>query len=950
MAQSSLEQLLREVMVRVEGGAKPGTGFFVAPGVVLTCVHVAGRAGRPLSVRAGVSAPPVPVRRVRLLCDGGRPIPNLAEDYPDIALLTVEIRGHPCPALDGDWPQYGDDFQIYGFPAEGGSVVQTAAKLSYRGIKGEKPTEFLDLASDTVKAGMSGAAVLNLRSGGVCGVVVATRNTASPDGGLAVPWWAIAGGLEEDFAANRRFHAQDHRWAFARRPPRRQVRCRLPRLVGHFWGRTAELEALERAFSGSQREVVTQSILGLGGVGKTQLAARYLWRHVEEYHVVAWVRADDSAADLSELALQLGVPVEGLTPEDRAAAALRWLEGSDERWLLVVDNVTSPDQLNAYPTTGDGRVLATSRNRDLAQLGPVLALDVFDDDVGAEYLVERTGRPTERTEARRLSQALGGLPLALSHAGAYCSAGTSFEQYIELLGDLPAAEMFETSPEVSYSKTVASTWQVSMDAAAGQAALARVVLAMAAYLAPDKIPVVLFEILVDDKTDARQKRMLIDSHQALHRYSIVELQDAAMSVHRLLQRTVRDDAERRGDLAGSQGALSALDAAFPGDTSLPSSWPQCEQLLPHVLAIGETIVAPPAHAAPDLIELLNRAGRYLLSAGQRTRAVDTAQKTAELAQRLLPEHPETMTAQIQLAAAYQWAGRTGDALPLAERVLDHCHAVLGDEHPVTLASRAQLALSYQWAGRTDEALELGDQVVADRARILGKDHPDTLAAQIELSWSYWSAGRFEESITMKRQVLAKHERLLGPNHPATLWDRATLAISLRSAGNLSEAIAILERTADDRERLLGPEHPDTLWTKANLGKTYELDNRTSDAIPLLSRVLPACTRILGSGHHDTLSLRSYLASAYRAAGRIDEAIDLYEQVVADRQRIMGPDHPDTLTARADLASSYQSAGRTSDAIAIFEQVVTDFERVLGTDHPDTLTYRSALARLRNDSP
>ena len=75
------------------------------------------------------------------------------------------------------------------------------------------------LASDTIKPGMSGAAVLNLRSGGVCGVVVASKHPAHPDGALAIPWAAIDTDLANVLAANRRFHLQDRRWEAAATEP-----------------------------------------------------------------------------------------------------------------------------------------------------------------------------------------------------------------------------------------------------------------------------------------------------------------------------------------------------------------------------------------------------------------------------------------------------------------------------------------------------------------------------------------------------------------------------------------------------------------------------------------------------------------------------------------------------------------------------------------------------------
>src|SRR5437899_12329001 len=104
--------------------------------------------------------------------------------------------------------------------------------------------------------------------------------------------------------------------------------------------------------------VITQSLTGLGGVGKSQLAAAYVVRHVRDYDIVAWIRAEDGGiADLAELAVELEGAVEGLGPPEQAARALRYLERTERSWLLVLDNVATPEQLSACcPATGSGRV------------------------------------------------------------------------------------------------------------------------------------------------------------------------------------------------------------------------------------------------------------------------------------------------------------------------------------------------------------------------------------------------------------------------------------------------------------------------------------------------------------------------------------------------------------------------------------------------------------------
>jgi len=205
----SVEALFRAAVVRVEGGPKPGTGFLVAPGRVVTCAHVTGH-DASLTVRLDDDSTLAASRQL-VCCDRGRPIPDLDEDYPDIAVLAIDLDDHPCVALDHDAPVYGDEFQAYGFPKEGGSVLATPQIFAYHGIKGPLATPFIDLSSaKPVKGGMSGGPLLNLRTMAVCAILVATRSLTSTRGGLAVAWTDVGDAFDDLLHANCDFHARDH--------------------------------------------------------------------------------------------------------------------------------------------------------------------------------------------------------------------------------------------------------------------------------------------------------------------------------------------------------------------------------------------------------------------------------------------------------------------------------------------------------------------------------------------------------------------------------------------------------------------------------------------------------------------------------------------------------------------------------------------------------------------
>ena len=87
-------------------------------------------------------------------------------------------------------------------------------------------------------------------------------------------------------------------------------------------------------------------------------------------------------------------------------------------FLLVYDNVPSPELLDALVPKRGAAVLVTSRAPDWSGVAQEVFVDTLPEDMAVEFLLRRAGR-TDAESARRLAVALGCLPLALDHAGAY---------------------------------------------------------------------------------------------------------------------------------------------------------------------------------------------------------------------------------------------------------------------------------------------------------------------------------------------------------------------------------------------------------------------------------------------------------------------------------------------------------------------------------------------------
>lgn len=205
----ALEALLRECIVRVDSTVS-GTGFFVAPGWILTCAHVVDgiELGQPVQVTWQHQ-----LYQTTLLARAG---PTLREPQgPDLALLTVERLDHRCVLLAPDL-KLGDTLYSYGYsyvpdwsaPAQGDPVL-----LHYVG--GTDDGRLLKMGEEQVEHGMSGAPLLNLRNGVVCGVVKSTRDDRQALGGRAVPIQEVLEAFPGLMVAQREYHDQHEHWRAA---------------------------------------------------------------------------------------------------------------------------------------------------------------------------------------------------------------------------------------------------------------------------------------------------------------------------------------------------------------------------------------------------------------------------------------------------------------------------------------------------------------------------------------------------------------------------------------------------------------------------------------------------------------------------------------------------------------------------------------------------------------
>jgi tetratricopeptide (TPR) repeat protein len=635
--------------------------------------------------------------------------------------------------------------------------------------------------------------------------------------------------------------------------------------------------------------LLVPALPGTGGTGKTQLAvgfAHAMWS-ARAVDLLAWVPAGNRTAIIAgyaraaaDLELPDGEEAGDDTADSAARRFLTWLRGTERRWAVVLDGVTSPvDVAGLWPQGRSGQVVMTSRLRASELIDPgtrvtTHAVPGLSRREALAYLNTRlTAFPDQRIEALDLAEDLGGLPIALAQAAAVVSAtnGTCRDYRAEYAQRL--ATTTETLVE-GCPQSLLATWSLAVEHAhmLPPAGLSWPALVFAASLDTSGIPAAVLTapaacayITGQSSTgqlDGSEQNLVRAAYANLERFGLLSVDDRDGVRTVWLHSAVRAAVRTYLAPGNIEQAVAAAAAA------LLEAWPEA--------------------GAPGTGLPLSQALR-------------------------------------DSAAALRAFG--GDLLWKPEA------------HPVLL--RAGMSLT-EAPALAESAIGYWQSLGVTSSQLLGYGHEQSILARDRLADAYAASGRLAEALPVFEASLADREAIFGPQHPETVTARLNAARSLNAAGREPEAIALYEQVLAARERMFGSGHPETLIVRIQLAAAYEAAGRRGDSIRLYDRAVADAERELGPAHRDTLAARVSLADAYLAAGQAREAITAFQQVLADQERAMGADDPATLATRASLAAAYRLAGKTKEAVKVLRRALADCERYLGPDHPITRTVRDSL--------
>ncbi|MGW2107374.1 FxSxx-COOH system tetratricopeptide repeat protein [Streptomyces sp. NPDC001948] len=737
----------------------------------------------------------------------------------------------------------------------------------------------------------------------------------------------------------------------------------VPRRNTRFTGREELLnkayQALQEAGSGAG----VVALYGMSGVGKTQLAAEYVYRFGSEYDVVWWVPADRRALyrqRLAELAPELGLST-GVEYGERLRAVRDALRRGEphSHWLLVLDGADEPENIWDLVPTGPGHVLITSRNPEWGEHNSNLVeVPVYNRDESVAFVRRRAPR-LNPAEANRLAEALEDLPLLLDQtAGWLNDSDLSVEEYIELLEGGIDQDVVKVSAD--FPLAFQTAWSILLNKLKDTVPESVDLLRLCSFFAPGSIPVRLLKEMPAGELPEQVSGLMNDpllwnkAIAQLRQYSVVRLESHESAVeeasageslymHRMVHQIVGHDMterDRREFIDVVRRALAAADPGRPTDTRL---WPAYAEITPHLKWADVLRSTDPA-----VQSLVLNCLRYMYLSGEYRAGIKLGERAMKAWRELLGEdHPRIWDLSYHYANLLRAVGDYAGTEVIERAAVDHLRAERGVQDLEHLRAAGGLAADLRGLGRYEEALEMSGWVLAAYRELLGDQDSRTLNAQNNLAVSLRLLGRYQESLELNRRTLEARRQFLGQRHNWTLASQTNYATDLRLLGRYSDGLSLQSQSAGVHRRVLGNDNPQTLRAEYNLALCYYRSGERARASALFTRVLERCERVLGEDDPLTMMFAAGQSCFAREHADIDQARGISEKVVDGYLNMLGEEHPFVAGTRGNHALILRNVGERDQAHTLLEGALAALTQAVGVYHPWTLGVAVNASALRN---
>jgi len=642
----------------------------------------------------------------------------------------------------------------------------------------------------------------------------------------------------------------------------------LPPSIDFFTGRAMELQKLEEVFQ-AKGVVVAPPITGPGGIGKSQLVLKLInkLQDKQTYDHVIWISAKTKESIINSYlymanALEIG---KGEKASVRVDLTKNYLQ--KKHCLYVYDDAPDIKSINKHfpkkQRCKESHILITSRNSyprdwhtaplDLSPFTPLEALEL------AKNFGRGKDDPDYVASLEKIFDLFPRYPLALVQLLSILEDEDPEDLIEELKKDSELFGLLKEDPngDVGYDKAMTFVVKTNLEKIRKnkQGRKAINLLRLIAYLDNSRIPLN-WVLTFDPEDQSKRKRDVKAALALLEKSSFIQWvrKDKLLHTHAVLQTIVRQ--------LHPQESLSFLVRSltdYLGDSDEAfKNLKKWESLLPH--------------------------GRFLYK-------------------HLSSEKPQEEHSTLSYSLS-QMSDKTclyDESFKWAQTNLEIVLQLHKDDHLDIADSYNNLGIVYDSQGKYNQAEEAFKKSLEMRERLFKGDHLDIASSYNNLGMVYNAQGKYNQAEKAHKKSLEMRERLFNGDHPDIASSYNNLGMVYNAQGKYNQAEEAYNKSLEMMERLFKGDHPRIAASYNNLGNVYDSQGKYNQAEEAHKKSLEMRERLFNGDHPSIATSYNNLGSVYDSQGKYNQAEEAYKKSLEMEERLFEGDHP-------AIAASYNNLG------------------------------------------
>ena len=658
-----------------------------------------------------------------------------------------------------------------------------------------------------------------------------------------------------------------------------------------FVGRQEELESIQQQLNLGIKPVVLR---GLGGMGKTVLAAEYARNHCQG--MVYFAHFLESITETVRNMYQGIQPRAKDAPRDQEKldTVLQMLERCTEDDLLIIDNMDSgsgtlPDLLKdpVYKQLQQMKLQLIITTR--FEYRGAIQINRLDDD--ALYRIfRRHEAPVAKPEMDALIRAVSGHTLAIDLIARTLADNwvpVSSEEMLDALekntlSDADFAEIDSDYGDSPEQKQIYKHLQAVFNVAKVPDP-ERTILHYATLLPEGGMDVRLFRSCLS--------KDLLAAFPLLGKRGWLISDGSLLRIHPIVRLVCREELKPSDESCGE--FLQALWKQYDKTKYDTDRYSQ----------LADTFAAAADQLEDQNPDWINHAGEVYCKLKQSNQAKALYDKHLTMLEERFPGQAPLATAYNYLGLSYSALGEYRIAFAYAEKSLEIRKKVLPGNHSDLARSYNNLGEAYGNLGDRKTALEFKLQAMRIFEKVLSPDHPDLAISYNNVGCTYGELGDHKKELEYKLKALEIQERVLPPDHPDLAASYISVGYTYGQMNDHKKALECYWKALEIQEHVLPPNHPDLATSYNNVGGSYGQLGDYKKALEYLLKAMEIQEHVLSPNHPDLATFYNNVGYTYGKMYDYKKALEYLLKALEIREKVLPPDHP-------DLAVSFYNVGYT----------------------------------------